>query len=405
MNRHSAGLSRLHALDLARAGALILGIGYHAAASFMPGPAIWIVEDSHRSVLLSLFFFTTHMFRMTLFFLIAGFFAPLMIGRRGLRAFVANRLKRIAVPLVVFLPISLFSLGAVAMAAFAHAHPGSTLPPTPALGWRTIPLTHLWFLYLLLLLYAGALVARFAIGATDPRGRLANGVDRGVLLLEKAGLLAPLLATPAVMAFLCSGRWSMWFGVPTPDVGLLPNAIATIAYGTAFGFGWLVFRQNGLLQLWAERWWAMLLVAISMTGICIGLAGATPSMSHADDGWPATIFAICYALGAWSWARGIIGACVRFATGEDRRIRYVADASYWMYLIHLPIVATLQFWLSDLDLPAVAKFAAILLVGLPLMLGSYAAVVRRSWIGAWLSGTRREVPTDSRPARKLGMSA
>ena len=40
----------------------------------------------------------------------------------------------------------------------------------------------------------------------------------------------------------------------TPDNSLLPNIPALVAYFTAFGFGWLLHRQSGLMNIWARRW-------------------------------------------------------------------------------------------------------------------------------------------------------
>src|SRR5579871_478197 len=73
-----AAPERLHALDAVRGGALLLGIVYHATLSFIPSTArIWIAEDINRSYALAVVFFASHVFRMTTFFLVAGFFAHL----------------------------------------------------------------------------------------------------------------------------------------------------------------------------------------------------------------------------------------------------------------------------------------------------------------------------------------
>jgi glucans biosynthesis protein C len=65
---------RLHALNAVRGCALLLGIVYHASYSFVPAPTKFsFVEDNHRSLALGVLVFTTHVFRMTPFFLIAGF--------------------------------------------------------------------------------------------------------------------------------------------------------------------------------------------------------------------------------------------------------------------------------------------------------------------------------------------
>src|SRR5437899_3373303 len=67
---------RLHALDAVRGLALLLGIVLHATMSFIPAPTrFWIIQDTHPSMTLALLFFAIHVFRMTTFFVMAGFFA------------------------------------------------------------------------------------------------------------------------------------------------------------------------------------------------------------------------------------------------------------------------------------------------------------------------------------------
>ena len=87
---------RFHALDAARAFALLLGIVLHATMSFF----LFIpAQDVSQSTTLGVTFYVIHMFRMSLFYFIAGFFAHLVFHRRGARAFVKDRAKRILVPM------------------------------------------------------------------------------------------------------------------------------------------------------------------------------------------------------------------------------------------------------------------------------------------------------------------
>ena len=94
---------RLHALDAVRAFALLLGIVFHAGFSFIPGmiPGIWAIVDTSPSTAISAVLFTSHIFRMSLFFFIAGFFARMMFHRKGPRGFWSDRARRILAPLVV----------------------------------------------------------------------------------------------------------------------------------------------------------------------------------------------------------------------------------------------------------------------------------------------------------------
>ena len=89
--------NRLHALDAVRAFALLLGVVFHAGFSFIPGliPGLWAATDNSPSAPIGVALFAAHMFRMSLFFFVAGFFARMLFQRGGARGFWSNRLRRI----------------------------------------------------------------------------------------------------------------------------------------------------------------------------------------------------------------------------------------------------------------------------------------------------------------------
>jgi fucose 4-O-acetylase-like acetyltransferase len=88
-------------LDAVRAIALLLGIVLHAGESFMPKNPMWAITDDSTSVVPAIAAYVIHVFRMSLFFLMAGFFGRMALQRKGLAGFVRDRLERILVPLVV----------------------------------------------------------------------------------------------------------------------------------------------------------------------------------------------------------------------------------------------------------------------------------------------------------------
>ncbi len=90
---------RRHDLDALRAGAMLLGIGLHAALSF--APLAWIVQDSRQDDVFGLFFAAVHGFRMPLFFLLSGFFTAMLWRKRGLKALLRHRFQRVALPLLL----------------------------------------------------------------------------------------------------------------------------------------------------------------------------------------------------------------------------------------------------------------------------------------------------------------
>ncbi len=392
---------RLHALDAVRGFALLLGIAFHATLSFLPGPhGIWPVQDSHRSAALAVTFFSLHAFRMTTFFLIAGFFAHLTFHKRGARPFIADRLKRIGIPLLVGWPFLFAAIVAVSLWAAALAN-GGVLPKAPPHGPPApplaFPLTHLWFLYLLLIFYAATLAGRWLVARLDSRGRVPALADKMAAGLMANPLGPIVLAAPLALAFAANRPWLMWFGIPTPDSSLIPNLPAFVGFGFAFLFGWVLHRQAGLIRRLEGRWAFNLGFAALLLGGCLSWLGVTPVVTPAAQGWQTLGYGGGYALASWCGALGFIGLALRYLSNESPARRYVADASYWLYLIHMPIVMALQVAVARLDWPAEVKFAAILAIALPLMFASYELMVRHSFIGAVLNGRRipRRLPNPS----------
>jgi peptidoglycan/LPS O-acetylase OafA/YrhL len=380
---------RLHALDAVRALALILGVFFHATMSFLPGTQIWVVADVDRSTGLSGTFFLLHIFRMTMFFFVAGFFARLALEKRGLRGFVKDRLKWILVPLVAGWPILIAAI--LAVGAWAAVRTTGELPPSPPMPDTPgfFPLTHLWFLYVLLWLYALALVLRWSILRIDRSGALRARIDQVVKFIAHSYAAPLVLAAPLLVSLWFASAWLYWFGIPPADMNLIVNAQALTAFGTAFAFGWLVHRQIALLHVWTSRWQINLAVALVLSITCLAIVGPVPILTPAPRTAKMAVYALCYAVAIWTWTFAIVGAALRFCSNESPTRRYVADASYWIYLIHLPLVMALQTLVARWPIPWFVKYPAILLVAFPIMLVTYHWMVRYTFIGAILNGRRR----------------
>jgi ABC-type multidrug transport system ATPase subunit/peptidoglycan/LPS O-acetylase OafA/YrhL len=383
---------RLHALDAVRAFALLLGILFHAGFSFIPGmiPGVWAIADSSPSTAISVVLFTSHVFRMSLFFFIAGFFARMMFHRKGPRGFWGDRAKRILVPLVVGWMV-LFPAIAVVWVWGLRKTFGNDMPAPPAeLMSRpgAFPLTHLWFLYYLLVLYAIVMLVRRVIVAVDGAARFRRSIDRAVRGLAQSGSTAVVLALPVSAALYFRTNWFSWFGIPTPDQSVIPEVTSLIAYGTAVAFGWLVQRQTDLLQAWQRQWRGHLAAAIVATGICLYIAGPAPTLVPAARGAQTLVYATAYALAIWCWVFAVVGIAQRFLNTESAVRRYVADSSYWLYLVHLPVVVAFQVLVGHLPWHWSVKLPLILAASFAVLFGSYHALVRFSFIGGVLNGRR-----------------
>jgi peptidoglycan/LPS O-acetylase OafA/YrhL len=201
--------------------------------------------------------------------------------------------------------------------------------------------------------------------------------------------LAPaILAVPIGIAFSLDPTWVGWAGVRTPDQSLLTNLQALIGFGTAFGFGWLLHRQIDLLRILEKRWLIHLAFAIALIAMSFVLALSDVHSIPISIDAMKLAGAAFYALAIWTTTFAAIGLALRFMSGFNPARRYLADASYWLYLIHIPIVMALQVAVSPLDWPWPIKFATILVVALSVMLVSYHLLVRYTFIGFVLNGRR-----------------
>ena len=157
MIAQSAVPSRYHALDALRAAMMFLGIYLHASWPIRPsadGPSSRR-SSRRRSIFRSALI---HIFRMPVFYVMAGFFAALLLQRYGFRRAVDNRFWRIVVPFVVgwiiLFPLVMF------LAAFGRR--GLDRALDFILSGRFLAYAHplhLWFLEYLIVLYLLAVVA------------------------------------------------------------------------------------------------------------------------------------------------------------------------------------------------------------------------------------------------------
>jgi len=391
----SADNDRLHGLDAIRGFALLLGVALHATMSYLPGSQYWwIISDKDQSLVLSGLFYWVHMFRMPLFFLIAGFFGHLAFHRLGMKAFIKDRFKRIVIPLVsawpmVFTGIILVVIW-IALIKFNGTLPKES-PPGPKFTPDDFPLTHLWFLYVLSLLYIAILVLRTALAWLDRKAHIRKVLDGLMHILMKPGA-SLLLALPLTAGLYYTPKWVMWFGIPTPDASLYPNLAASLGFSVAFLVGWGLHRQMGLLQTLKKYWPANLALALLATLISLSITGISPIQMPVTDQSEKLAYAFSYSVAAWSWTLAFVGIGLRFLSSASPVRRYLADSSYWVYIIHLPIVMALQVACSLVNWPWWLEYPLMLTLGFTVMLGTYQLFVRYSFIGAALNGRRMPRP-------------
>jgi fatty acid desaturase/peptidoglycan/LPS O-acetylase OafA/YrhL len=390
--------SRLHGLDALRAGTMLLVVVLHAALAYATIPIpdlIWVARDpAARPGFDVLCWWTLGI--SSPFYLMSGFFAAEMVAARGLRGFVANRATRIAGPFLAagltVLPATFF-VWVAGWLVSGWSSPREFLRMkfhAPGFQRNLYGPAHLWsleYLAVMLLAYAAALTL------WRPRSgpRRTAWFDRALL----SSWRPVALAVPTTLILWAGHRYAGLDAMLDRRNSFIPEPFRLVHNAVFFVVGLALHRSRHELGRLVAHHWTYLALSIPVfvgRALLIRADLAKPlvgpaALAHAASG----------ALFAWLTTFGLIGLALGIFGRPRPSVRYLADSSYWIYLVHLPVVGLLQIDLLPLALPAAAKFAIVLATTLALGLASYQAVVRHTALGRLLHGAR-----DRRPAPPPG---
>ncbi len=361
---------------------MLLGVLLHACTRFMP----WYdTGDAIARSTLKITIRAVHGFRMPLFFLISGFFSAMLWHRRGALSLVKHRAKRVLLPfaLSVLFIVPLIGWGF----AIGERLSGQT-PGAPAnhllrlLNIFDLKLTHLWFLWMLWIL-----VCLFAVAVTI--GSLVERASPTVGAWIRRRRVAFIVA---MVAATVAGQYAMTdsvFGAGYTEMLLLDHAVLGY-YAGFFAVGAVLCLPNGALPpelLRLTRRWVPLTVAATVLGV-VALRLVEPNLNASR------FFQVIF---AWVAILALLGVFRRFFSTSRHWVRWLSDASYWLYLMHLPLVFVFQGLVSDWPLPFYAKTALIFIFTMVPLLLTYQYAVRYTPIGTLLNGKRTR--TDRRNER------
>ena len=384
---------------------MLLGIVLHATLPYFARivgiESMWPADDDQSLAMFVLFDFI-HLWRMPVFFLLAGFFAHLVLERHTVAAFMRDRLQRIAVPLVLFTAVMALILPGLWIYGWKGAFvvDAGVLDPRkwPYFAAQDMPLAHLWFLWHLLIMYAALLALRRA--GTTRLGVAVRAMPALASLGRRSAAVVyarvPLLLMAAVEVLLA------WRGGDESKPIFPPNG-ADLLYGAlffAYGYGlWArrelikdLKRPATLAALWAA--------ALPLYLLHLVLLGALQEAGAGGFGWLALVELVARGSAVVLLTLALVGGFEALFRTPRRWVRWSADASYWIYLVHLPVVAWLTFWLAHLDRAgrlaaltgfawsAELKFLAATLGTTVLGLLTYRYLVRHTPLGTLLNGRR-----------------
>ncbi len=389
--------ARLHSLDALRGVALLLGLVLHSTMPYVELPGAWPVGTQTAVGPLAWLWYYLHSFRLAVFFVMAGFFGALVVNKRGLVAWMGDRVRRVLLVFVVALvPMKLVL---AVMWTWGGRRTG-WLTDADESTWRSavdtvvsadlpdVTITHLWFLYYLSIISAYWALARHLTARSTRLAAIGVTVRRG-LQAVLASWLGPvwlaLAATPAL-----SRMHSL--AIDTPDQSLAWHVPVLAVYTLYFAVGWVLHEHRDQLATLARRalgylWIGLLLSLVGATLLAVRHGGEAWAFTHEVElRWASSL--VTSAVAAFS-VLGWVGAFVRYLSRPNRALRYLADASYWIYIAHLPVMVALQVWWAGSGLPWVVQVPLVNLATFATCVASYQLLVRSTWVGAWLNGSRR----------------
>jgi glucan biosynthesis protein C len=198
---------------------------------------------------------------------------------------------------------------------------------------------------------------------------------------------AAVIGLPLAAYFYALDGWPSWTGLLVP-LTLAPQTPSMLSYGVPFAFGWLAHRQTDRLLALERRWIPFIAAAVALTLVSLWLGGLTPQWEPYLDDRTLMWYSAAYLVGIWCWIFGLIGLAIRFLSEASPVRRYIADSSYFLYLLHLPVLAFFAAWWNPLPWHWTIKFPLQIAATLAVLFVSYRYLVRSTFIGATLNGRR-----------------
>ena len=365
MNEQPTSPKRLFFIDNIRILLICLVILTHLAITYGAFGSWYYHEVSGVSVSAALLTLLTSLFQtffMGFFFMIAAYFIPRSLGRKGSRRFVHDRLVRLGVPLVIWVLVISPIFGYLVARAI-EGFPGSfsdwyfVIQP----NLHYLGLGPLWFIFSLLVFTLAYVAWRAIRGKPEHRvsGPQPFPALPAILLF---GVLLAMVSFCVRILFPIGYEWEL-FAIQVP---YYPQYIALFIIGiVAAGNDWFVRvppstgKTCALLALLLALLQPLLLLTVDLSA-----GDLTPLLGGIH--WQAFAYTL------WEQLTGIliiVALLWIFRTRYDHQGPVTAAAAadtYTVYIIHPLVLVPLSLGLQALILPPVPKFLVVSALAIPL---------------------------------------
>lgn len=391
---------RLHSMDALRAIMMLLGLVIHSALTYAVTDwgATWPLKDPNAIHWTNDYIVDfIHVFRMQIFFFVAGFFGALLFYERQPRPMIKNRIQRIVFPFLIFVfllwpsIVVCFTYTRLSFAGDPEAWATATAYLTKSDGYIPGSTYHLWFLYYLALITGFSVIIAFIARPFKAFTNKISGLFDRIIKHPILRILVFASFTAVVYLFMNTSQ------VATSN-SFIPDLNTFTYYAFFYMIGWILFKSKHLLdEMKRMDWWS--------TALGIALFSVYFFLKE-DFGFYDAI--IIKSVTVWCLIFGVTGLFIRYASNHSPVMRYISDASYWVYLVHLSFTALLPALIINWALPATAKFLIVMSGTFFVCFVSYHYLVRSTFIGQFLNGRKyskkiKDIKQTAQPKVELAM--
>ncbi len=380
---------RYYGLDALRGVMMMLGIVIHAAMFYtVLTSEVVPLKDRQTSAVFDVVVGFVHAFRMPSFFVLTGFFAALLVERYGFRGAFVNRVKRVLLPFLVglftVLPLTGWFLVSFKFSVdhdtkvlltsleghqqWVHDFSRQLGGPSPG---------HLWFLYYLMMFYL-----------LTPLCEAGRRFLEGRRWKPALGRVAASAWVPVVLgAWTTLTLWPYEGGLVVGFQHFTPHLPSLVYYGTFFFVGYYFHGQRAFLVTSERHLGGYALAAAGLFVVSLAPA-AIDYQEGGRTAWLHWVTISLHGVLTWLLVYVFVGLFQRYLDHDSPWVAYISQSSYWVYLVHLPIVSLAAWYLVDLELPAVVKFVLVGGFATVVAFSTYHYLVRRTWVSVVLNGRR-----------------
>jgi len=344
---------RLYFFDNLRAGIILLMVIFHVAMGFTTWDLKWwYVNDTQKNFFFDLFVLETDVYIMPIMFLIAGYFAPMILLQKGAGSFWKNKLVRIILPwgigVVFFAPLLAYS-------PFI-THIGAPPPPDYFDFWLNsfwgpfYQQSHYWFLSMLTLFFF--LLTIVYLIRPESLAKAARPASPSAGFLIGFTLLTALSFFAANLIYWCDTWMSASYFFWIQPVRLILHLCYFFLGVHAWKHAW--FTDSGYMPRllpWSVSA-VIMLVVFTVYRVSFTLVPDVPVLFKAGH-------ALTHCLLAITSTFALIALFKRFFDSNAYLWRRLAANSYTIYFIHSFIFLPLAYALQKVNMNIALKYSII----------------------------------------------